>query len=580
MAGIVPTDFRRTLKRMRKLRNIANPTIYRAGRMGSADRILHLIHAGHHMLRSVSVALLAPMVLLACSKQPDALPSQAVLTTPAAKSSIAWVKPVGTDVDSIFAQAKALNKPVFLYWGAVWCPPCNQIKAAVFSRPDFIERSQGFVPVYLDGDTPGAQQLGARFKVRGYPTMILFRPDGTELTRLPGEVDAARYMQVLAAGLSAASPIKETLSKALAEPAGALDEQAWRLLAFYSWETDEAQLVSAAEMSGVLQKLAARCPANFKEAATHLELLSLAAAGKDKAAKVDQTAALPRVQRVLRDATEARQHFDILLYQADTLVKLLTSTGTPERLELISQWNTALDRLAKDASLSRSDQLSAVYAKVQLAKLDLPKSPAPKLAPELVTQARQAVLLADQQTIDHYERQSVIPSAADLLSEAGLLVESDALLKAELAHAVSPYYHMLVLSGNAQVRGDKTAALSWAQQAYEKSQGPATRLQWGAGYVGKLIELTPGDVPRIAQAVGNVIADLNPAPETFYERNQRVLERMGGRLNAWNAHDRHAGALKKMQLQLDGVCAKLPKADPAHTACQSVFKTKPTEKRA
>jgi hypothetical protein len=52
----------------------------------------------------------------------------------------------------------------------------------VFNRQDFISLSQMFVPVYLDGDTPGAQKLGAQFKVRGYPTMILFKPDGTELT--------------------------------------------------------------------------------------------------------------------------------------------------------------------------------------------------------------------------------------------------------------------------------------------------------------------------------------------------------------------------------------------------------------
>ena len=81
------------------------------------------------------------------------------------------------------------RKPVFLYWGAVWCPPCNQVKATLFNRQDFIERSRAFVPVYVDGDSPGAQKLGARFHVSGYPTMLLFSADGTEVTRLPGEVE-------------------------------------------------------------------------------------------------------------------------------------------------------------------------------------------------------------------------------------------------------------------------------------------------------------------------------------------------------------------------------------------------------
>ena len=60
--------------------------------------------------------------------------------------------------------ARAETKPVFVYWGAKWCPPCNQVKATLFNRQDFIERSRAFVPVYVDGDSPGAQKIGARFR--------------------------------------------------------------------------------------------------------------------------------------------------------------------------------------------------------------------------------------------------------------------------------------------------------------------------------------------------------------------------------------------------------------------------------
>ena len=58
---------------------------------------------------------------------------------------IAWETFADNNSDAIFARAKASGRPVFLYWGAVWCPPCNQVKANVFNRADFIVKSQLFI---------------------------------------------------------------------------------------------------------------------------------------------------------------------------------------------------------------------------------------------------------------------------------------------------------------------------------------------------------------------------------------------------------------------------------------------------
>src|SRR3989442_14831737 len=140
--------------------------------------------------KAAMVALLiavAPAFSIAANLKPAAMPASAQ-----AKSSdgIAWYE---GDVDAAFAYAKAHDKPLFLYWGAAWCPPCNQVKATIFKRADFIERSRQFVPVYVDGDQPNAQKLADRFRVRGYPTMILFASEGAEITRLPGEIDPRQY---------------------------------------------------------------------------------------------------------------------------------------------------------------------------------------------------------------------------------------------------------------------------------------------------------------------------------------------------------------------------------------------------
>jgi epoxyqueuosine reductase QueG len=68
-----------------------------------------------------------------------------------------------------------------------------------------------------------------------------------------------------------------------------------------------------------------------------------------------------------------------------------------------------------------------------------------------------------------------------------------------------------------------------------------------------------------------VIGELDAAPETFYERNRRSLEKMGTQLTAWNTGGKHTAVVKRLHAQLDGVCAKLPERDAAREACLGVF---------
>src|SRR5262245_26547673 len=91
-----------------------------------------------------------------------------------APQDLEWFK---GSVAAAFTQAKRENKPVFLYWGAVWCPPCLELKATVFSQAAFIEKSRLFIPVYLDGDGAAGQRAGAEFGVVGYPTVVVLTPE-------------------------------------------------------------------------------------------------------------------------------------------------------------------------------------------------------------------------------------------------------------------------------------------------------------------------------------------------------------------------------------------------------------------
>jgi hypothetical protein len=202
-----------------------------------------------------------------------------------------------------------------------------------------------------------------------------------------------------------------------------------------------------------------------------------------------------------------------------------------------------------------------------LAKQDAPKGALP---PTLLKSVREQAARADRETSDPYARQAVISSAADILAEAGLLDESDAMLEAELKRSHSPYYYMLGLAANAKKRGNKGAALDWYEKAYAAADGPATRLQWGASYVKALLELSPQDTPRIDAAVKSVIGELEPAPETFYGRNQRALETMSAKLAAWDKESRRDASVKRFRAQLASVCGQLPAGDPARASCERI----------
>jgi thioredoxin-related protein len=549
-------------------------------------------HSPQHVLLALALAA----VLAACSKPVDGTPPAATVAAPKpaaaatdrAESGIAWKQASNdADVDAAFAQAKAESKPVFVYWGAKWCPPCNQVKATLFNRQDFIERSRAFVPVYVDGDSPGAQKLGSRFKVSGYPTMLLFNPQGTELTRLPGEVDAQRYTEVLTLGMNAQRPVKEVLALALSGSKAAdgqgLTPNDWRLLAFYSWDTDQQQLVPKDGVPALLKQLADACPADQTEIGTRLRLKALAAVDDKAPARPDPVAQATLV-KLLADAPGARAHMDVLTNDATDITRALSAKGTLQRSELLAAFGVALKRFEADTTLSRADRMTALIAQVDLAKIDAPRAEGaaaanprrpPKLSDALLADIREHTARADREITDGYERQAVITSAAYLLESAGLGAESDALLKANLAKSHSPYYLMSELASNAKNRGEKTQALRWYEEAFNSSVGPATRLQWGSSYVNALVELAPQDDARIEKAVSQLLTEAATLPDAFYERSGRALQRVGTKLQGWNKGGAHAASLKRLQTQLDGVCGALDATDPKRASCQALLKPAP-----
>ncbi|HEV8312723.1 MAG TPA: disulfide isomerase, partial [Burkholderiaceae bacterium] len=290
-----------------------------------------------------------------------------------------------------------------------------------------------------------------------------------------------------------------------------------------------------------------------------------------------------RVLKVLKDPVASRQQMDVLTNSPAEIARVLAPKGSPERAPLLAAFDASLKRLQRDATLSRADRMTALLGRVELARLDLPEDvKAPKLDAALAKELRDEAARADREIRDGYERQAVITTAAQLLERGGLVAESDALLKANLSKSHSPYYLMSQLAGNARRRGDSDAALSWYAQAWDKSVGPATRLQWGASYLGALVDLAPKDAARIEQTAARIFDEAGQAQGSFYERSARSLQRVSAKLQSWNADGANAGSVQRLQARLDAVCGKLDTADAQRATCQGFSDTlrKPAAKKS
>lgn len=96
-----------------------------------------------------------------------------------------------TDLDQAFKQAKAEKKSVLVeFTGSDWCPPCIAMRKNVFSKKEFVDgASKKYILVELDfpnGDPEVKKKntpLAEKYKIEGFPTVILFNAEGKEFTR-------------------------------------------------------------------------------------------------------------------------------------------------------------------------------------------------------------------------------------------------------------------------------------------------------------------------------------------------------------------------------------------------------------
>ena len=516
--------------------------------------------AGVNRLAAICIA--AALQLAGCQRAPspaDVAPAE----------DIAWFQ---GSIEEAFKAAGAQQKLVFLYWGAEWCPPCHDLTAHVFSRRDFQEKLRQFVPVYVDGDAPGAQLAGDQFHVLGYPTAVVLDADRQEIVRIAGGNDLASYAEVLDLALENVRPLSSVVAALQADHSLQLSEADCRRLAWNGWDLDPREDPQALVVT--LTVAATRCPAAAAAERDRLTLSAADLAASSERAAIDGGkppsaalgALLDSVAALLADHQRALRSGDAVLSLGGDYFSVARLARPGQVAELQANWFALMDAIENDQRYGDSTRLDSARGRL-LAAMSLNED---GKVPEAVAKRARATLddfLARDYDAD--TRAGVINSAGWVLSYLDDKARLRTLLEGEISTSKTPFYYMADLADLEEQEGRTAQALDLLERAWRESTGPATRFQWGTLYAHGLLRMSPQEDNRIRAAVVDVLGEL-AGPDRIHARTRARLDKLNAALREWATATHNAAALEQVAERWRKICTALPESDAVRSECPAL----------
>jgi thioredoxin-like negative regulator of GroEL len=114
-------------------------------------------------------------------------------------------------MDAALADAGKANRPILMDFYTDWCEWCKALDETTYVDPAFIEYSKKFTCARVNAEVDTAS--ARKYRVSGYPTVVLMKPDGTEIDRVVGYMRAPEFMAQVEDYLAG----KNTLASLIAE---------------------------------------------------------------------------------------------------------------------------------------------------------------------------------------------------------------------------------------------------------------------------------------------------------------------------------------------------------------------------
>ncbi|MBM4251611.1 MAG: thioredoxin family protein [Deltaproteobacteria bacterium] len=429
----------------------------------------------------------------------------------------------GGSLTAALAEAKAKHKHVLLYWGAVWCPPCNELKSQVFSQEKFATLMRPMIAVALDGDSEEAQAWGEKLRVQGYPTVLLLAPDGQELMRLPTAVNMDEFEAALVNALKHPGGLQAALERGLA---GTATPDDWKLLANVPWH-EESDASRSGDLISKLRILVINIPRALTEERAKLVALLLTTltgthpqdAGASEAPKL----AAQELKWLLSDPVATIAARSLFAYSTDVLVWTYPTNDSHE-IDADQLWLKAATLVAGAKESSLDTRLWASVAPMQVYRA---RHPGEKMPSELRALVMREVARSDEAAKTSYERKAVITGAATLLRDIGDLDGARALLANELKHTDTPWYLLASAAHLEKAAGNDTAALALIAKARKAAKGRASKLQWTQADITMTASIqNPKQLARLTQLVKDFYRNATTLEDGFQGRNARTAAKV------------------------------------------------------
>ena len=425
-------------------------------------------------------------------------------------------------MDSALVASREQKKPLFIYWGAVWCPPCNEVKKEIFSHEKFPEVMTGFIPVALDGDSDQAQVWGERLGTTGYPTLLVLDENEQIRLRILDAISWVNFEAAMKSLQGTSSSLLATVQKfSQGQP---LSDSEWLQLAWSDWEHLEPGQLSNQEPIALALTVIQKLPESMAIERTRIAsfILNNAEGAPSELAPAIQS----RWDELFALATANSQALQIAELFLTGSVSTLKWSFTPElpastQRNRVALWATALDNLEKITGDSLTYTAKIFAARCALWQLSPTGEDTKKALLTRLDELSKTILNGK----DPYLQKSLLPSLADGYDNLGDQKAAITLLTRGANRSDTPWYFYSHIAWLKSEGGDKDGAVPWAEKAMYAAKGSATKIQWTFTYIKAVSQSALKDRDaRMNRAMTSLWELALKNPEGFHNRNKRYMK--------------------------------------------------------